>query len=132
MENDKAKDESACEAGPATQVQTSRIDGDVEKQAPEAIKGNTESDRPLLHDAKQSAFKSLGLLDRFLAVWILLAMVVGVILGNFVPNIAQALEKGEFAGVSVPIGESTFSFMTRFEQLQSVHAIRPAGAGLTY
>jgi arsenite transporter len=57
------------------------------------------------HSSKVSAFKSLGLLDRFLAVWILLAMVVGIILGNFVPNTGPALQKGKFVGVSVPIGE---------------------------
>ncbi|KAL6816348.1 sodium bile acid symporter family domain-containing protein [Trichoderma camerunense] len=50
-----------------------------------------------------SAFASLGLLDRFLAVWIFLAMAVGIILGNFVPSMSPALEKGKFVGVSVPI-----------------------------
>ncbi|KAL7953803.1 sodium bile acid symporter family domain-containing protein [Trichoderma compactum] len=50
-----------------------------------------------------SAFASLGLLDRFLAVWIFLAMAVGIILGNFVPSMSPALEKGRFVGVSVPI-----------------------------
>jgi ACR3 family arsenite transporter len=54
--------------------------------------------------AKQSAFKALGWLDRFLAVWILLAMIIGILLGNFVPGTAEALEKGQFVGVSVPIG----------------------------
>ena len=54
---------------------------------------------------KTSAFKSLGLLDRFLALWILLAMAIGIILGNFVPNTGPALQKGKFVGVSVPIGE---------------------------
>lgn len=57
---------------------------------------------------KQSAFKSLGWLDRFLAVWILLAMVVGILLGNFVPQTADALQKGQFVGVSVPIGTLLF------------------------
>ncbi|KAL2255754.1 hypothetical protein VTK26DRAFT_2757 [Humicola hyalothermophila] len=52
---------------------------------------------------KTSAFKSLGWLDRFLAVWILLAMVLGVLLGNFVPEVGPALQKGKFADVSVPI-----------------------------
>ncbi|KAI9844757.1 MAG: hypothetical protein M1837_005290 [Sclerophora amabilis] len=50
-----------------------------------------------------SAFKSLGLLDRFLAVWIFLAMAVGILLGNFVPSVGPALQKGTFVGVSVPI-----------------------------
>ncbi|KAL8685551.1 MAG: hypothetical protein Q9224_005772, partial [Gallowayella concinna] len=49
-------------------------------------------------DAKLSAFKGLGLLDRYLAVWILLAMAIGIILGNFVPNTGPALQKGKFVG----------------------------------
>ncbi|KAK4995648.1 arsenicals resistance [Elasticomyces elasticus] len=52
---------------------------------------------------KVSAFKGLGWLDRFLVIWILLAMIVGVLLGNFVPNIGPTLQKGKFVGVSVPI-----------------------------
>ena len=51
-----------------------------------------------------SAFKALGWLDRFLALWILLAMAIGIILGNFVPSTGPALQKGKFVGVSVPIG----------------------------
>jgi ACR3 family arsenite transporter len=54
--------------------------------------------------SKQSAFKSLGILDRFLALWIFLAMTIGIILGNFVPNTGPALQRGTFVGVSVPIG----------------------------
>ena len=55
-------------------------------------------------DEQVSAFKSLGWLDRFLALWIILAMAIGIILGNFVPSTGPALEKGKFVGVSVPIG----------------------------
>jgi ACR3 family arsenite transporter len=51
-----------------------------------------------------SAFKALGWLDRLLALWILLAMIIGILLGNFVPNTGPALEKGKFVGVSIPIG----------------------------
>ena len=57
-------------------------------------------------EEKSSIFKSLGWLDRFLAVWILLAMIIGVLLGNFVPNTGPALQKGKFVRVSVPIGMS--------------------------
>ena len=53
----------------------------------------------------QSMFKSLGILDRFLAVWIFLAMAVGIILGALVDSVGPALQKGEFVGVSVPIGK---------------------------
>jgi ACR3 family arsenite transporter len=51
-----------------------------------------------------SAFHQLGLLDRFLAVWIFLAMAVGIILGNFAPSTGPALQRGQFVGVSMPIG----------------------------
>jgi ACR3 family arsenite transporter len=54
--------------------------------------------------SQQSAFKGLGWLDRFLAVWIFLAMAIGIILGNFVENTGPALQKGKFVGVSIPIG----------------------------
>ncbi|KAJ2906087.1 arsenical-resistance protein [Zalerion maritima] len=51
----------------------------------------------------ESVFKRLGLLDRFLAVWIFLAMLIGILLGNFVGGVAEALQKGKFAEVSAPI-----------------------------
>ena len=49
--------------------------------------------------------KGLSWLDRLLALWILLAMIVGVLLGNFVEETGPALQKGKFVGVSVPIGQ---------------------------
>ncbi|RAL09888.1 arsenic resistance protein, partial [Aspergillus homomorphus CBS 101889] len=70
-----------------------------------------------------STFKQLAILDQFLALWILLAMAVGIILGNFVPNTSQALEKGKFVGVSVPIAIGLLVMMypilckVRFETL---------------
>ncbi|RYP54025.1 hypothetical protein DL770_010973 [Monosporascus sp. CRB-9-2] len=75
---------------------------------------------------KHSVFKSLGLLDRFLAVWILLAMIIGVLLGNFVPETATALEKGQFVGVSVPIAVGLLVMMypilckVRYEKLHEI------------
>ena len=71
---------------------------DVEEQAPDALPEKEQS----------SAFKALGWLDRLLALWILLAMIIGVLLGNFVPNTGPALQKGKFVGVSIPIGEEPF------------------------
>jgi|SRR3569833_188664 len=74
---------------------------DTRESDPEDQKAKSEESQP---PEKVSAFRSLGWLDRFLAVWILLAMLVGVLLGNFVPDTGPALQKGKFVGVSVPIG----------------------------
>jgi arsenite transporter len=85
---------------PATYEAGGRIHSDdVEKQPPQQQDGDEAAS-----EKKQSAFKSLGWLDRFLAVWILLSMIIGILLGNFVPNTNAALEQGKFVGVSVPIG----------------------------
>lgn len=67
---------------------------DVEKQ---------ESTRVANNDP--SVYERLGWLDRFLALWIILSMALGIILGNFVPETGPALERGKFVGVSIPIGK---------------------------
>lgn len=72
----------------------------------QTVPPSPKSDIELQDQYKTSAFKSLGLLDRFLALWILLAMAIGILLGNFVPNTGPALQKGTFVGVSVPIGKT--------------------------
>ncbi|KAF7906373.1 hypothetical protein EAF00_000652 [Botryotinia globosa] len=75
---------------------------------------------------KTSLFKSLGWLDRLLALWIFLAMAIGILLGNFVPNVGTALQKGEFVGVSVPIAVCLLAMMypilckVKFETLHLV------------
>lgn len=67
---------------------------DVEKQS---------SSSPSYEESPSSAYKALGWLDRLLALWILLAMIIGILLGNFVPSTGPTLEKGKFVGVSIPI-----------------------------
>ena len=52
--------------------------------------------------------RGLSLLDRFLVLWIILAMAIGIILGNLVPSTGPALQRGKFVGVSVPIGMLPF------------------------
>lgn len=52
--------------------------------------------------------KRLSFLDRFLALWILLAMALGILLGCFVPDTHDVLEAATFIGVSAPIGTRFF------------------------
>ncbi|KAI8964421.1 arsenical-resistance protein ACR3 [Daldinia sp. FL1419] len=100
-------------------------DNDVEK-GQQAGNSSDNAETPL----KQSAFKSLGWLDRFLAIWIFLAMAVGIVLGNFVPEMGDALQKGQFVGVSIPIAVGLLVMMypilckVRYETLHEIFSHR--------
>ncbi|GAB7356527.1 hypothetical protein MBLNU459_g7272t2 [Dothideomycetes sp. NU459] len=67
--------------------------------------------------------RGLSILDRFLVIWIILAMAIGIILGNLVPGTAAALQGREFVGVSIPIAVGLLVMMypilckVRFETL---------------
>ncbi|MBT1100268.1 ACR3 family arsenite efflux transporter [Streptomyces sp. Tu10] len=54
-------------------------------------------------DGDDSIVRKLSTLDRYLAVWILLAMAVGLGLGRLVPGMNDALAKMEIGGISLPI-----------------------------
>ena len=110
-------DDIAQSTSPESQI--CQPNSDIEKQQPS---GGDE----VVNTSKISAFKSLGWLDRFLALWIFFAMVIGIILGNFVPNTGPALQKGKFVGVSVPIAIGLLVMMypilckVKFEKLHRV------------
>ena len=53
----------------------------------------------------RSIYARLGWLDRLLALWILLAIIISILLGNFVESVGPALQRGKFVDVSVPIGK---------------------------
>lgn len=95
---------------------TTNLNSDIEKQS-----DSPEAEHQYLTPrdaAKTSAFKSLGWLDRLLALWIFLAMAIGIILGNFVPSTGPTLQKGEFVGVSVPIGMSSLPSLRRRDDFE--------------
>ena len=47
--------------------------------------------------------KKMSFLDRWLALWILGAMAVGLLLGRFIPGLDRALDAVQIGGISVPI-----------------------------
>src|SRR5690625_7509523 len=51
-----------------------------------------------------AARRQLSTLDKWLPVWIGLAMIAGLLLGRFIPALADVLTRMEVAGISVPIG----------------------------
>jgi arsenite transporter len=54
--------------------------------------------------APASVVPRLSRLDRFLPVWIFVAMALGLALGRIFPGLGAALDRVQVAGVSVPIG----------------------------
>lgn len=117
----KVAEEDQTAPSPAISANETQLQ-DVEKQPTRKTNDNGPK--------KVSAFKSLGILDRFLAVWILLAMVVGVLLGNFVDEVGPALQKGKFVGVSIPIAIGLLVMMypilckVRYESLHELFSHR--------
>jgi len=68
----------------------------------------------------------LSLLDRFLPVWIVLAMTVGLLLGRLVPGLNTALDKVQVDGISLPIALGLLIMMypvlakVRYDRLDTV------------
>ena len=55
-------------------------------------------------DQKKGVYAGLSWLDRLLVLWILFAIIVGMLLGNFVDDVGPTLQRGQFVNVSIPIG----------------------------
>ncbi|HIH88973.1 TPA: ACR3 family arsenite efflux transporter [Candidatus Bathyarchaeota archaeon] len=55
--------------------------------------------------------KKLGILEKYLTVWIGLCIAVGLLLGRFAPGFGQYLDSLKFAQISIPIGICLFFMM---------------------
>jgi ACR3 family arsenite transporter len=53
----------------------------------------------------------LGILEKYLTIWIVLCIAVGLLLGRFVPEVGQYLESLKFGQISIPIGILLFFMM---------------------
>lgn len=70
-----------------------------------ALSNEEKQEDPKAVQSNKSVYASLSWLDRLLALWIILAIVIGILIGNFVDGAEEALQRGKFVQVSVPIGK---------------------------
>ncbi len=99
-------------------------------------RGGVPELRSALQDARDSTgaakgiLLSLGWLDRLLSLLIILAMILGVIIGEFAPNVQQNLSAGNFRGVSAPLVVGLIVMMwpiltkVQYERLPQMFATR--------
>jgi ACR3 family arsenite transporter len=57
----------------------------------------------LIPESRASTMRSLSFLDRYLTLWIFLAMLAGVAIGNFTPSITRAITGLSLGTTSIPI-----------------------------
>ena len=70
--------------------------------------------------------KSLGFFERYLAIWVGLCMVVGLVLSQYLPGLSLAIDSWQVRGISIPIGIGLFLMMypallnLRLEELRNL------------
>ena len=52
---------------------------------------------------KKEKSQDIGFFEKYLTIWVIICMVVGVLIGKFLPGIPDFLGKFEYANVSIPI-----------------------------
>jgi len=53
----------------------------------------------------------LGFFEKYLAVWVFLCMIIGLLLSQLIPELSIAINNLQFAGISIPIGVCLFLMM---------------------
>ncbi len=59
----------------------------------------------------KTAKKDLGTFEKYLAVWVALCMLVGVLLSQIFPEISTEIDQWQISGISIPIGICLFLMM---------------------
>ncbi|MEA5030806.1 MAG: ACR3 family arsenite efflux transporter [Sphaerochaeta sp.] len=69
----------------------------------------------------------IGFFEKYLTVWVLLCMVVGVLVGVFLPGIPNFLSQFEYANVSIPVAVLIWLMIYPMMLKVDFHSIRKVG-----
>lgn len=61
--------------------------------------------------SKSEHSKKISFFEKFLAIWVLLCMVGGILLSKYIPNIGETIDSWQVSGISIPIGICLFLMM---------------------
>ena len=55
--------------------------------------------------------EGLGTFEKFLALWVAICMILGIILSQIIPTISETIDSWQIGGISIPIGVCLFLMM---------------------
>ena len=55
---------------------------------------------------KKESNSGISFFQRYLTVWVIVCMLIGIMLGHFLPGMKEALNYLEYAGISVAMGNA--------------------------
>ena len=55
---------------------------------------------------KKESNSGISFFQRYLTVWVIICMLIGIMLGHFLPGMKEALNHLEYAGISVAMGNA--------------------------
>ena len=64
-----------------------------------------------LEEKKIDKDKGLGVFEKYLALWVAICMIIGIILSQVVPTISETIDSWQISGISIPIGICLFLMM---------------------
>ncbi|MGM0432795.1 MAG: arsenic resistance protein, partial [Spirochaetota bacterium] len=76
---------------------------------------------------KQNASAGIGIFEKYLTVWVLLCMAVGVLIGVYLPGIPDFLSRFEYAQVSIPVAILIWLMIYPMMLKVDFHSIKKVG-----
>ncbi|KAI0823730.1 arsenical-resistance protein ACR3 [Trametes gibbosa] len=93
------------------ETRSSVVDYDSANVEAQGSPGRNNASQVEAFDAPAVLVKKLGILDRLLTPAILLCMIAGVLIGNFVPGVQEAFDTARVQSVSAPIAAGLIVMM---------------------